>query len=228
MRSGTAAAFALLCALALLPAACGTGGADREAAPGAETGVVAMAALRGHAGHGGEADGGAVPPPLTGHSLYHLDDVWHDQTGAARLLSSLRGRPQVITVAYTHCGHACPRLLLDMKRIEAALEGAGVGFVLVSIDPSRDTPERLAHYADATWLDRSRWTLLTAPDPAVRGLAALLGVRYRAAGDGEFSHSNVITVLDAEGEIVYRQIGLGEDPGGAVRALRSLLREERP
>jgi protein SCO1 len=236
VRIGTAAS-ALLCVLALLTAGCGTGGGPAGEGGRAEAGAVAHAEHTGHAGHAehaghaGEPESGAAiagPAALPGRSLYHLNDVWHDQTGTARPLSSLRGRPQVITMAYTHCGHACPRLLLDMKRIEAELDGAGVGFVLVSIDPVRDTPERLAHYAGATGLDPARWTLLTAPDPAVRGLAALLGVRYRPEGDGEFSHSNVITVLDAAGEIVYRQAGLGEDPGGAVRALASLLREERP
>jgi len=49
-----------------------------------------------------------------------------------------------------------------MKRLEGALldEGVvGVGFVLASIGSERDTPERLARYAEDVRLDSERWTL---------------------------------------------------------------------
>ena len=51
-------------------------------------------------------------------------------------------------------------------------------------------------------------------------LAALLGVRYRPDVDGTIAHSNIITLLDAGGEIAVQQEGLGTDPAPAVAALR--------
>jgi protein SCO1/2 len=42
-------------------------------------------------------------------------------------------------------------------------------------------------------------------------MAALLGIRYKKLPDGEFAHSNVITLLNPEGEIVHQQIGLGQE-----------------
>lgn len=162
------------------------------------------------------------------HSIYHLDDTWLDQSGRERRLGSLHGRPQVVTMVYLSCGHACPRLLLDLKRIEAEIgDQHDIGFVMVSIDAVRDTPDRLAEYAAGARLDARRWTLLTADDRAVRGLAALLGVRYSSTRDGEFSHSNVITVLDAQGVVVHRQVGLGEDPAATLAALRLLVERKR-
>ena len=56
----------------------------------------------------------------------------------------------------------------------------------------------------------------------VQELAALLGVKYQEAADSQFAHSNVITLLNAEGEIVRQQIGLGQDIGPIVRELGKL------
>jgi protein SCO1 len=208
---------ALLAAL-LTAAACDRArGGEAEAAAEAHT----PAAHHHHA---------SAPPPAPGtptdHSVYNLESAWYDQHGAARPLGSLAGRVQVVAMVYTHCAHTCPRILMDMKRLEGELgtEAAErVGFVLVSIDPERDTPERLRHFAESVRLDPARWTLLSAPDDSVLELAAVLGVRYRRDGETEFSHSNVITVLDADGEIAHRQLGLGEDPAPTLRAIRGLL-----
>lgn len=194
-------------------------GADAPAPDQGPATATAPAVESSHAGHGGEL----APDAPAGHSLYHLESEWRDQHGRARTLGELGGRALVVAMVYTHCGYACPRILMDMKRIEGELGGrADVGFVFVSLDPERDTPERLGEYARSAALDSARWTLLTAPDGEVRELAALLGVRYRRTPDGEFEHSNVITVLDASGVVVHRQEGLGQDPAATVRVIRDL------
>ncbi|HSJ23692.1 MAG TPA: SCO family protein [Longimicrobiales bacterium] len=156
--------------------------------------------------------------PLAGMSVYQLDDVWLDRHGAERVLADLRGRPQLIAMVYTNCGSACPRIVADMKRLEG--EFSDVGFVLVSIDPERDTPEQLDSFATATRLS-DRWTVLAGPDESIATLAAVLGVRYRQVSATDFMHSNVITVLDAGGSIVHRQEALGE-VDGTIAALQRL------
>lgn len=222
-----------LVVLAGIISAC-RGGADSRAPAGG--GVVhETSSSHGAAGRHGSESAGSLhdhhvhAEPLgapTDFSLYHLDAVWTDQNGEVRQLGSLGGRVQVVAMVYTSCGYACPRILADMKQIEAALAPEhrdGVGFVLVSIDPERDTPERLAAYAESIRLDLARWTLLTAPDLTVRELAALLGVKYRRVGEADYSHTNVITVLDQRGEIVHRQVGLGTPPAETVRVIEGLL-----
>lgn len=183
-----------------------------------------------HAAHDAHASHGAGEPlgEPTDFSLYHLDAPWLDQHGQERQLASLGGRIQVVAMVYTQCSYACPRIMLDMKRIEGELAPElrdRVGFVIVSIDPERDTPERLASYAKALHLDPESWTLLTAPDNTVLELAALLGVKYRRISETDFSHTNVITVLDQQGEIAHRQVGLGADPRGTLSVINRLARE---
>jgi protein SCO1/2 len=165
-----------------------------------------------HAAHASQAPPEPVAPALGDLSLYQLESAWTDQHGQSRLLTSLGGRPQLVAMTYTSCQVSCPVIVADLKRIEAALDEHAVeaGIVLFSLDPARDTPEQLAAYAAEQGLS-DRWTLLRAPDDQVREMAALLGVRYRRSEDGEYAHSNMISVLDAGGALSFQQKGLGPD-----------------
>ena len=46
----------------------------------------------------------------------------------------------------------------------------------------------------------------------MRKTAAVLGVRYRALANGEFNHSSVLILLDADGRIVARTEKMGRVP----------------
>ena len=156
----------------------------------------------------------------TRYSVYDLTSRWRDQNGASRTLASLRGRPQVIAMIYTHCAATCPLTVVDMKRIERATGGAA-GFVLISLDPDHDTPARLAAFAREHDLSPERWTLLAGSDEDVRELAAVLGVRYRRVSPGELAHSNTLSVLDASGAVAMQAPALAgdDDIASAVRRL---------
>ncbi|HEX5870051.1 MAG TPA: SCO family protein [Longimicrobium sp.] len=157
-------------------------------------------------------------------SVYDLEARWRDQDGRERVLGSLRGKTRVVAMVYTRCTHTCPAIVAEMKRLEAALDSAGrarVGFVLVSLDPERDDAAQLKTFATSMRLDSAAWTLLTADEDAVRELAALLGIRYRAEADAQISHSNTWLVLDADGRMVHRQDGVGSGTGAALARIRA-------
>lgn len=154
----------------------------------------------------------------SGLSVYQLGSVWTDQHGRTRTLNDLHGRPRLIAMVYTNCGTACPRIVLDMKKIEATFDD--VDFTLVSIDPERDTPGRLAEFAQGTNLGE-RYSLLAGEEESLLELAAVLGIRYRRVSETEFLHSNVIVLLDAAGAIAHRQEGFG-DVDGMIAAIARL------
>lgn len=174
----------------------------------------ASPATHAHAEHG-DMTATASPGSATDASVYQLTGDWRDQHDALRPLSSLAGRPQVVAFVYTHCSFACPRIVARMKEIESRVAGLGsdVGLVLVSIDPERDTPERLATYAESTRLDPDRWTLLNGSDDQILELSVLLGVQYRATDDGEFAHTNALILLNEIGAPLLRLVGLDADVG---------------
>ena len=162
--------------------------------------------------------------PISDTSLYQLDSKWITDQGKEIKLASLAGRPQVITMFFANCEYACPILAHDMRKLQDALPAdfrTNVGFVLITFDTERDTPAALAKYRRTRSIPEN-WTLLTAQPDDILELSQLLGVKFKKDARGQFSHSNVITILNAKGEIVFQQTGLNRDPLGGVEALRRL------
>ena len=160
-------------------------------------------------------------------SIYQIDSIWRDQANHERNLKSLAGRVQVVTMGYSTCQFACPRLLADMRLIESGLPkdiAAKTGFTFISIDPETDTPSRLAEYQKDNHIDPTRWTLLTGESSSVQELAVVLGIQYRKIDAKDFAHSNLITVLNAKGEIIHRQEGLAADPEATIKAITDATR----
>lgn len=165
--------------------------------------------------------------PLPEMSLYQLESRWTNQNGQNLELKDLKGKIQLVAMVYTSCSYACPRIVADLQRIEDALQTDNrkeVGIILVTLDPDRDTPEKLLEFAAKNNLDPNRWMLLTSTDSNIRELAALLNVRYQQSSNKEISHSNIISVLDVGGEVVHQQEGLGVDPDETVKSIKQLLK----
>jgi len=157
-------------------------------------------------------------------SPYGLKSKWRAQDGREVALGSLAGKVRVVTMGFTSCAYACPRIVGDIQRIESALgdDAARTGFVFVSIDPVRDTPEQLAKFARERQLAPARWTLLNGDADAVRDLAVVLDFKYQQV-EQDFAHSNLITVLDKDGKPVHRLETLDGDIAPVVTAVRKLL-----
>jgi protein SCO1/2 len=165
---------------------------------------------------------GAVYPD---RSIYQLESRWTSDVGREIRLGVLAGDPQVVALVFTSCEFACPIIVNDMKRLAAALPTEvrdRTGFVLVSFDPERDTPERLREFRHKMNLPTRGWTLLRGAPDDVRELAALLGVNYRKDARGQYAHSNLLTLLNAQGEVVFQQPGLNLPPEEMVARIRQL------
>lgn len=157
-------------------------------------------------------------------SLYQMNAEWTTDSGIKTKLSSFAGTPQVVVMFFAQCQSACPILVNNVKNIQTALPPSlrgHVGFTLVSFDTKNDTPVALSEYRKIRKLDE-HWTLLSGTPNGVMELAALLGVRYQPAAGGGFMHSNLITVLNSKGEIVYQQSGLNQDAETVVKALKQI------
>jgi protein SCO1/2 len=146
-------------------------------------------------------------------------------TGNKFYFKELRDKPVVMTMFYASCTYACPVLINDMKRIEASInqdELDDYRFVLVSIDPDKDNPKVLSELAARYKLDSKRWTLLTGSHDNVMELAALTGFKFKKDEKMGYSHSNIINVLNEEGEIVHQQSGLNQDITLSMQTLDEL------
>ena len=163
-------------------------------------------------------------PDLSDNSLFHLDSTWTNDAARPLKLGSFQGRPLVVTMFFSSCAYACPILVHDVKRIEAAIPEnirTDVSFVLISFDTDRDTPPVLAEFRARHQLP-ANWTLLRGGTDDVLELAALLGIKFKKDARGEFAHSNIISLLNGQGEVVLQQIGLNRDPQPTSYALEKI------
>jgi protein SCO1/2 len=160
--------------------------------------------------------------PLPAASLYQLEVGFTDDANRSVKLVELRGRPVAITMFFSSCTYACPLIIQDLTRLRAKLPADirdRALLVLVSFDTERDTPAALLAFRNTRKLD-AQWMLLHGNDDSVRELAALLGVKFKRETDGQFAHSNLVTILSADGEIVHQRTGLrgGIDEAAAALA----------
>jgi len=156
-----------------------------------------------------------------------------DQTGATRSETIFR-RPgvTVLDFTFTSCTLICPMMNTQMARVLAETEGLRVNAVSISVDPERDTPERLAEHARVIGADTDRWTFLTGDWETVKrisqnGLKLAVGGeddRVIDLGDGQtmnnIPHSGKFVLVRSDG----RPIGLydGTQPEDVDRLIARL------
>ena len=145
-------------------------------------------------------------------SIFNLTSKWNTEEGKVIQLKDLKGKTLVMVMIYTTCKAACPRLVSDMRNIEAQIPNKNLkdlNFILVSIDPKTDTPERLKAFAIENFMDGEQWTFLQGTDSGVREFANVLAMKYKQISPLDFSHSNIISVFNTGGELIHQQEGLG-------------------
>lgn len=150
--------------------------------------------------------------PISDLSIYNLPSQWTNQDGKNMEMKDMKGKVLVMVMIYTSCKAACPRLVADMRNIEQRIPQKikeNVQFVLVSIDPTVDTPKRLKSFAIENKMDGDQWVFLRSTEENTREFAAVLAVNYKKIAPVDFSHSNIISVFNADGELAYQQEGLG-------------------
>jgi protein SCO1/2 len=165
---------------------------------------------------------------LPDNSIYHVGSNWLDQDNKSFPIDELQGKIQVVAFVYTYCEHSCPIILARLKALKSLLpEGHSkqVQFLLVSLDPERDTPSVLKNYMQDKELEKDEWRLLNGSADDVLELAALVGVKYKPMDpEGkDIAHSNMITVLDKKGRLYYQMKGLNESVNDVEKAIGQLL-----
>jgi protein SCO1/2 len=95
-----------------------------------------------------------------------------DQTGRAFNSAELAGRVWVADFIYTSCSMVCPRLTGTMAELQRHLRNRGqernVHLVSFTVDPERDTVERLRGYSAGFQADPALWSFLTGSSDHVR------------------------------------------------------------
>jgi len=163
---------------------------------------------------------------ISDESIFNLTTTWNTEEKETIVLEDLKGKTLVIVMIYTTCKAACPRLVADMRNIEAKIPKDKLNnlqFVLVSIDPDTDTSKRLKAFAIENEMDGEQWTFLQGTEASVREFANVLAVKYKEISPMDFSHSNIISVFNSGGELMHQQEGLGVDNKETVSKILELI-----
>lgn len=161
----------------------------------------------------------------TGSSIFLLDSKWQNQNGKELHLKDLKGKNLVVVMIFTSCRTACPILVADMKKVYTKIEKNKLddtSLVLISIDPTNDTPGVLKKFAADRNMDKAPWIFLRSDEEATREFANVLAVKYKKISPIEFSHSNIISVFDRNGELVSQEEGSGINSEAVAKTVNQL------
>jgi protein SCO1/2 len=128
-----------------------------------------------------------------------------DQDGRPYTQDALQGHWTLLFAGFTHCPDVCPTTLALMAQLRGRLGVAPerLELLFLSVDPERDTPERLKTY---TAHFGAGLRGVTAPAAQLDALCANLGLAYikvPGARDGDYTvdHSAALVLLDPQGRV---------------------------
>ncbi len=133
---------------------------------------------------------------------FELRNQYGDTFGS----KDLSGKIYLTEFFFTSCPSVCPKVAVQMKQIHQELH-AVPEFAMVSftLDPKRDTPERLSTYAEEKGVNHSNWYFLNGEADAVYRLAeeGYYAAAYNDKTDEQdnIMHDGVLVLVDTNGHI---------------------------
>ena len=125
--------------------------------------------------------------------------------------AQLDGHVWVADFIFTTCPEVCPRMTEEMSRLQTWLVNRGldgsVRLVSVSVDPERDTPQKLRAYANQFHARPGTWTFVTGSqqaieDAVVRGFKIAVSREKDDSQDGfAIVHGTKFVLVDGERDI---------------------------
>ena len=164
---------------------------------------------------------------LSSLSFHMLDQ----DSSSVTFPADFKGEITVTGFIYTNCPDVCPIITANMKRMYTDLEDpSGVQFVLITFDPSRDTPPVLKNYRGMYDLDKNHFTLLTGDSTTVDSLMKEMDIvvsRAEKSGVEDantyfLNHTNRVTLIDQQGRIRGEYIGSRVPPEHVIEDINKL------
>lgn len=130
-----------------------------------------------------------------------------DQDGRRTSFADFRGQTTLLTFAYGHCSTVCPSIVNDLRAARRTANRPDVPLVIITLDPWRDTPDRLPTLAQH-WGLGARDRMLSGSLPEVETALDMLGIgRRRDDVTGDIDHATTTLILNDRGRIAWRVDG---------------------
>lgn len=128
-----------------------------------------------------------------------------DHEGSPYTPERFRDTWTVVGFGFTNCPDVCPEMLASLTVSMQHWEEAGldddINVAFISVDPERDTVERMAHYVP--YFDE-RFMGVTGDLDEIRQLTSSVGIAHQRHGEGEHyavDHSSALLLINPEGRL---------------------------
>lgn len=134
------------------------------------------------------------------------DFLMQNVDGSTVSLDSTNGKVRLFYFYFTHCPDVCPLTTYMLSEVQTLLKEKGVfgknaSIVSISFDPKRDTMDAIKKWSRKYNADYSGWYFLRGKEEEVSNMMPALSSAVRKDRDGNFTHLNVITLVDQKGNI---------------------------
>ena len=137
-------------------------------------------------------------------TLYHQIPDWSFENQNSQIITSeqLDNKIKLVDFFFTSCPTICPRMTLNMHKIQSILKKnclTDIELLSFTVDPIKDTSEKLLEYANSYNVDSTNWNMLTGDQATIYDLGVngfLVPNQEDALAPGGFLHSEKLILLD--------------------------------
>lgn len=171
----------------------------------------------------------------------YTDTIWHtlpefslvNQQGDSISWKDMKGKVVVADFFFTRCPTICPRMTLNMKRLQQSVTNAQrVGdktpdflhFLSFSIDPERDSVHQLKKWADRFQVNPEQWWLLTGSKQTIYNMGIhemRVPLEDGEGVDTSFFHTDKFVLIDTNRHVRGYYSGL--DSTSLARLSRDII-----
>lgn len=124
--------------------------------------------------------------------------------------TSLQGQWTLVFFGFTNCGYLCPTTMAELGKMHRILEEKGIKklphVVMISIDPERDTLDKLGHYVTAF---NPTFYGARGEDESIKLMTREMGIAYEKIANKEskdpqnydVEHSGAVILFNPQGEL---------------------------
>ena len=137
-------------------------------------------------------------------TLYHQIPDWSFENQNSQIISSeqLDNKIKLVDFFFTSCPTICPRMTLNMHKIQSKLKKnclTDIELLSFTVDPIKDSSEKLLEYANTYNVDSTNWNMLTGDQSSIYDLGVngfLVPNQEDALAPGGFLHSEKLILID--------------------------------
>ncbi len=129
------------------------------------------------------------------------------QDGKRLTLADSKGKVRLVSFIFTTCSGSCPATTSRMVGVQQELARRGdlkdgrVQLLSITLDPARDTPDKLKDYIKLYDIDPASWTFLTGSADEVNKTIAAWGMWVKPSANGQLDHPSRIFLIDKQGRV---------------------------